>query len=237
MWVFVVTLACGCSKDNETTPVDSKSFTTDATTDFFINRDGTINIMVTGKFTDPDINSGVIRRGFVYGTTPNPEVNADNTMPAGGATNKNESATFYGLGTKQTIFIRGFFEYSNGTFFYGNEIQTTTDVEASNTRSIKMAINSKLIHENSEGILPELEVTSLEKESPVEIGYEYSLKADFSDSSITLKKIEGNVLVTSYSEYIKGLMSKTVYYFRPYAKYADGTITNGGTSAVSFLIK
>ncbi len=239
--LFKATLLClftivygSCSSDDNAPTPDGRSFTTDATTDFFINRDGTINIIVTGKFTDPDIDSGVIRRGFVYGTTSKPEVNANNTVPATGLNNDSEIGTFYNLDAGQTIFVRGFFEYGDGTFFYGNEIQTTTDVDATNTRSITMVIDPDLISQNSQGITPELKVTALEKESPIEIGYEYSINNDFSNSTVTLKNITGSVGVISYSKLIEGLTSSTVYYFRPYAKYADGTITNGGNSTESF---
>ncbi len=239
--LFKVTLLClfvmtfgSCSSDDDIPAPDDRSFITDATIDFFINRDATVNIIVTGRFTDTDINSGVIRRGFVYGTTSNPEVNANNTVPATGSTNDSEIGTFYNLDAGQTIFVRGFFEYADGTFFYGNEIQTTTDVDATNTRSITMVIDPDLISQNSQGITPELKVTALEKESPIELGFEYSINNDFSNSTVTLKNITGNVGVISYSKLIEGLTSNTVYYFRPYAKYADGTITNGGNSIQSF---
>ena len=36
------------------------------------------------------------------------------------------------------------------------------------------------------------------------------------------------------SNILSFLTSNTVYYFRPYAKYADGTKTNGGTSTASY---
>lgn len=236
VYVFILTLSFSCSSDDENNlPADTRSFTTNTNTDFFINKDGTVNIIVTGEFTDSGTTAEVTRRGFVYGTLTNPEVNDNNTEIALGPNPVN--ATFKNLERNQTIFIRGFFEMSDGTFFYGNEIKTSTDVSANNTRSISMTINQELFFKNHEGITPTLNVTALEKESPIEIGFEYSLNQDFSNSSIALETdATGNIFVTTYSEFITGLTSNTVYYFRPYAKYADNTVTNGGTSTASFTL-
>lgn len=234
MFLSITILLFSCSEDNdEILPIDNRSFTTYATTDFFINRDGTINILVTGEFTDNGIAGNVIQRGFVYGTSSNPTVESNNSVVAAGPNPVN--TTFSNLMADQTIFIRGFFEMEDGTFFYGNEIQTSTDVDASSTRSLKMIIKPELYFQNFEGITPELDVTEIEKESPVDIGFEYSVNQDFSNSSITLDAdVTGNIFATTYTEYITGLLSNTVYYFRPYAKYADGTVTNGGTSTATF---
>ena len=233
-YLFILTLTFSCSNDDENLlPADDRSFTTDATTDFFINRDGSVNLTVRGTFTDSGIAGETKRRGFVYGTTKSPEVNAGNTEPLLG--NNPMYTTFRNLEAGQVFFIRGFFEMSDGTFFYGNEIEASTDVNAENSRSISMTIKPQLYFKNSEGITPELEVTAIEKESPVDIGFEYSVNQNFSNSSITLDKdMAGNIFITTYSEFIEGLIPGTVYYFRPYAKYADGTITNGGTSTASF---
>jgi len=230
----LTSIMLSCSNDDESvTPEDNRSFTTDTTTDYFINRDGTINILVTGEFTDNGVAGNTIERGFVYGTSTSPTVEANNFAVAIGGNPVN--ATFYNLATNQNIFIRGYFEMEDGSYFYGNEIQVSTDIDASNSRSIAMNIKPDLFFQNSEGITPELDVTAIEKESPVEIGFEYSLNQDFSNSSVTLDSdIEGNVFVTTYSEYVTDLMPNTVYHFRPYAKYADGTVTNGGSSTATF---
>ncbi|UMB59813.1 hypothetical protein MHL31_12085 [Lutibacter sp. A80] len=223
-----------CSNNEDSIDlVDDRSFITDSTSDFFINYDGTVNITVTGVFTDSGIAGEVKRRGFVYGNTPNTIVSLDNTEPLLG--NNPIYTTFENLEAGKTFYVRGFFEMNDDTFFYGNEIQVSTNVNATSTRSISMLIKSELFFSNSEGITPELEVTSIEKESPVAIGFEYSVNQDFSDSSIILDKDRlGNIYLTTYSEFVEGLASNTVYYFRPYAKYADGSKTNGGTSIASF---
>lgn len=229
----VILLTFSCSSENEIEPKDDRSFITDATTDFFINRDGTVNLTVTGSFTDSGIAGETIRRGFVYGTSSKPEVNADNTEPLLG--NNPMYTSFGNLEAGQIFFIRGFFEISDCTFFYGEEIQASTNVNAKTSRSITMNIKPELFFKNSEGITPELVVTAVEKESPVDIGFEYSVYEDFSDSSITLDNdMSGNIFLTTYSEFIEGLTPGTLYYFRSYAKYADGTTTNGGTSTASF---
>ncbi|WP_310991530.1 hypothetical protein [Aequorivita marina] len=232
--LLALTLTFSCSSDDDSMePIDTRSFSTDSNVDYFINRDGTVNIIVSGQYTDSPNLGDVTNRGFVYGTTTNPVVNGNNTETALGSNPVN--ATFRNLDTGQTIFIRGFFEMSDGTYFYGNEIQVSTTIDASSTRSISMTIKPDLFFQNSEGITPELEVTAIEKESPIEIGFEYSLNSDFSNSSITLDPdMPGNIFLTIYSEFITGLTSNTLYHFRPYAKYADGTTTNGGTSTATF---
>lgn len=230
----IVSLIYGCSSDDkDLLPTDDRTFTTDATIDFFINRDASVDLTVTGKFTDSGSAGEVIRRGFVYGTTKNPEVKADNTEPLLG--NNPMYTTFRNLEADQLFFIRGFFEMNDGTFFYGNEIEVSTNVNAKSSRSISMTIKPQLYFKNSEGITPELEVIAIEKESPVDIGFEYSVNPDFSNSSVTLDKdMLGNIFITTYSEFIEGLAAGTVYYFRPYAKYADNTVSNGGTSTAYF---
>jgi hypothetical protein len=200
IFVSILTLSFSCSNndDNNITKTDSRQFLTNDTTDFFINRDGTVNILVTGEFTDSGIAGDVTRRGFVYGTASNPEANDNNTVTASGPNPVH--ATFMNLDAGNSIFIRGFFEMNDGTFFYGNEIQTSTDVDASSTRSIAMTIKPDLFFQNSEGITPELQVTAIEKESPIEIGFEYSLNQDFSNSSIALDTdVSGNVFATTYA--------------------------------------
>ncbi|WP_299835252.1 hypothetical protein [uncultured Tenacibaculum sp.] len=232
--LFILIVTISCSKNDDTTDlIDTRSFITDSNVDYFINRNGTVNIIVTGEYTDSPNLGDVANRGFVYGTTSNPVVNSNNTETALGSNPVN--ATFRNLTAGQTIYIRGFFEMSDGTYFYGNEVQTSTTIDASSTRSISMTIKPDLFFQNNDGITPELEVTAIEKESPIEIGFEYSINSDFSNSSVTLDPdMTGNIFLTTYSEFITGLTLNTLYHFRPYAKYADGTTTNGGTSTATF---
>lgn len=229
----IIVFASSCSDEDPVKPIDDRSFTTKEVTDFFINSDGSVDLTITGSFTDSGIAGKAKRRGFVYGKTQNPEVSSLNTGPLLG------SETMYTvlqkLDADETYYVRGFFEMNDGSFFYGNEIQVSTKVDAKNSRSITMVINSELFFKNSEGITPELDVTAIEKESPVAIGFEYSVNQDFSNSSITLDEdMAGNIFVTTYSEFIENLTPNTVYHFRPYAKYADGTVTNGGASTAKF---
>lgn len=238
--LVIVTITFGCSSDddNNIAPIDDRSFTTNTATDFFINHDGTINLMVSGAFTDLSPSSTVRSRGFVYGTTTNTEVNATNTVIAIGPQNS-VTGNIQDLPSGRTYFIRGYFEMSDNSFFYGSEIQASTDVDASSTRSLKMEILSTPFFVNSNTITPTINITELEKESPKEIGIEYSLNSDFSNSSMksftpTTSGFGGNIRVTDYSTVaIEGLTISTLYYMRPYAKYVDGTVTNGGTSTTS----
>ncbi len=232
----VLTLALSCSNDDDVTALGiQRSFTTNADTDFLINSDGTVNLMVSGAFQDTSPSSSVTSRGFVYGASTNTEVSETNTVVAIGPQNS-VTGDIINLPSGQTYYIRGYFEMSDGTYFYGNEIQSSTDVDASSTRTITMEMESDPFFISQTEVTPTVNLSDIAKEMPMEIGYEYSVNDDFSSS--TLKDIEGyqgNILTTSYaSELITGLTASTTYYFRPYAKYADGTVTNGGTSSASF---
>ncbi len=124
---------------------------------------------------------------------------------------------------------------SDGNFYYGNEIQASTQVVASQSRSIVMEmITPKSIAIESTNIAAAMELSELEKESPIELGIQYSLNSDFSNAiSLLADNLEGHVFVTSYFADASHLTPATAYYFRPYAKYADDSIANGGMSAIT----
>ena len=153
--LLTLSLTFSCSSDEDSiAPIDTRSFITDSNVDYFINRDGTVNIIVSGEYTDsdsPNFGGDVANRGFVYGKTTNSVVNSNNTETALGSNPVN--ATFRNLDAGQTIYIRGFFEMSDGTYFYGNEIQTSTTIDASSTRSISMTIKPDLFFQNFSKIL------------------------------------------------------------------------------------
>jgi hypothetical protein len=239
--VFILAITFSCSTDDANAPAEqeeTKSFITDQATEYFINRDGTVKITVTGNYEYSSISDEVESFGFVYGQSSNPIVNNSNTLTTTAAGINPSRGNLENLLADVTYYVRGYFELEDGTYFYGNEIQVSTDIDASSTRVLTMIIEDELFFQNSDGITPLIEVTTIEKESPVDIGFEYSLNSDFSDSTIALDDdaITSNIWETNYSHFIEGLTSNTVYYFRPYAKYADGTITNGGVSSTSFLI-
>jgi len=218
-----------CSGD-DTVVKDDRSFVTHTDTDYFINRDGTVDVILTGAFDDGSQNLGnVISRGFVYGTTSKPVVNTSNTAIAVGS--GDVRATLKNLKRNTRYFIRGFLEMSDGSFFYGNEIQANTQVDASQSRSIVMeVITPKSIAIEATIINAAVKVIELEKESPVELGLQYSLNSDFTDAvTLLADNLEGNVFETSYFADATNLTPNTDYHFRPYAKYADGSISYGGS--------
>ena len=238
---IAIFVSCSSSDDGETIPTDTRSFTTDANTDFFINSDGTVDLTVTGEFKDGDLFFGsVVDRGFVYGTTSKPTVSTTNVANVDGASTA-ASGYIRNLDFGQNYFIRGYLKMDDGSYFYGNEIQASTDVDASTTRTITLEMEPDPFFISQTEVTPQLKLSNVAKELPMEIGYEYSLNSDFSNS--TIKAIDdysgahnqGVILITSYaSEVISGLTAATTYYFRPYAKYKDDTVTNGGDSTVSF---
>lgn len=238
IWLSIV-IVFSCSGDDDRVVVIPSSFVTNNSTDFFINKDGTVDLTINGAFsTGNDLSGDVVSRGFVYGTTFSTIPNANNTITATGPQNE-IIGQLKNLPSGNTYYIRGFFELNDGTYFYGNEIQASTSANASNTRSIKIEMESTPFFVSSTEITPQINITEVKKEMPIEVGFEYSTNNDFSNSTIrkadnyTGEHIQGNLLIKSYQEVISGLNPSTVYYFRPYSKYKDGTITNGGTSTVS----
>ncbi|RRG23007.1 hypothetical protein DWB61_06100 [Ancylomarina euxinus] len=212
---------------------DDRSFVTNADTDYFINRDGTVDIMLTGAFDDGNKDFGnVVRRAFVYGTTSKPTVNSSNTAIAVGPANV--SATLKNLNRNSTYFIRAFLEMNDGSFFYGNEIHVSTQIDASQSRSMAMEmITPKTIAIEATSIDAALRVLEVEKESPIELGIQYSLNSDFTDAMTLLAdNLVGNVSTTSYFADATNLTPATDYHFRPYARYADGSLTYGGTHTI-----
>ena len=232
LFCFSAVALFSCSSDDAVVK-DDRSFVTHADTDYFINRDGTVDIMLTGAFDDGSKNLGdIVRRGFVYGTASHPIVNANNTAIAVGP--GNVSATIKNLKRNTSYFIRGFLEMNDGSFFYGNEIKVSTQLDASQSRFISMEmITPKSIAIESNLINAALRVIELDKESPIEVGIQFSLNSDFTDATTVLAdNLEGNVFVSSYFADAINLKAATDYYFRPYAKYADGSLTHGGTNSI-----
>lgn len=241
IFLLSLTLTFGCSSDDDSmnSTTDNSNFITNATTDFFINFDGTINLIVSGDFQEDSDFGTVTNRGFVYGTSSNPIVGSNNIT---GISGSNSDATGYieNLTSGQTYFIRGYFEYNDGSYFYGNEIQASTDVDASTSRNVTLDIESDAFLIQTDFITVILNINNVVKEMPIEFGVEYSVNSDFTSSSTneieTFDGIhnEGTIVITSYSAVAEPLISGNQYYFRPYVKYADNVVTNGGTSTVIF---
>ena len=236
-----------CSKNEDNSIIDNRSIVTNTDVDFFINIDGTVNLVVSGTFnntTDDLITFGNIQsRGFVFGTSSKQIANSTNTLVLIGPNPLIGYIT--NLPRGENYFIRGFFKMDDGTYFYGNEIQVSTDLDASTSRTISLEIEATPFFLSRTEVTPTINISNLTKEVPTEIGYEYSVKNDFSDSIIkninsydgaTFWDLQQTVLLTqSYTtEVITGLTPSTTYYFRAYAKYADGDITHGGSTTVIF---
>ncbi|WP_091893018.1 hypothetical protein [Polaribacter sp. KT25b] len=237
--IFTITFNSCSSDEKPMNPLDDRVFTTNDDTDFFINFDGTVNLIISGTFQNNANFGNEINRGFVYGTSSTPLVSANNTSNVSGSSS---AATGYieGLTSNQTYYIRGYFEYDDGTFFYGNEIQASTNIDASANRDLTLAIESDAFLIQTNFITVTLNINDIMKEIPVEFGVEYSVNSDFTNSSTN--EVEGFngvhnkgvILTTSYSVVAEPLTFGTQYFFRPYAKYADNTVTNGGISTASF---
>ncbi|MCO7185962.1 hypothetical protein NH341_11030 [Tenacibaculum sp. XPcli2-G] len=233
-FLFISIILTNCSSEENEIEIIPTSFNTSNDFNYFINHNNTVKIYLKGTFKDGNDLADVTDRGFVYGKSSNPIPNGNNTVVAAGPAD-NITGIVDNLQKETTYYIRGYFKLSDNTYFYGNEIKINTSIDASESRSINMIIKPKLFFKNSEGITPELEVISIEKESPKEIGFEYSVNEDFSNSSIALDTdVSGNIFKNIYTEFIEELTPETTYYFRPYAKYNDGSVTNGGTSVASF---
>jgi len=238
--VSIIALLFSCTKDDEEIlPTDDRSFITDATTDYFINIDGSINLSVSGTFSKEDEFGARIEKGFVFGTASKPEVGTNNTVILEGSSS---AATGYikNLPSGKSYFIRGYFKYDDGTFFYGDEIEVSADIDASAEREVTLTIESSAYLIQLDFVTVNLNINNIIKEMPIEIGVEYSEDNDFSNSSRNKADYfdgahnKGEIVVKSYQAVAEPLESGTTYYFRPYAKYADGKVSNGGTSSATF---
>lgn len=235
--VLSMTILFGCSSDDDAVmPLDTRSFTINQNPDFFINSNGTINLSLKGNYTDADfITYGTVtERGFVYGTSATPVIGTDESVIAIGINGEIE-AFVDGL-TKQNYFIRGYFKMSDQSIFYGTEVQIDTNIDASETRTITMTIDTDPFFVSETELTPIVRVPLLLKEAPVELGFEYSINNDFTGTTntIIIESFEGiNILGISvitdnvfYSELITGLTPGTDYFVRAYAKYSDNVIVN-----------
>lgn len=239
LFCMMTLMVVSCSKEDNlnVSQFTKKSFVTKKATDFFVNRDGTVNVTVNGGFRDPEGEGE--ERGFVYGESSNPLVNLNNTITAAGPIQENVFGVFRNIEKGKVYYVRGYFRLKDGSYFYGKEIVFNTNIDVRKTRklSMEMLVKPNLI--SSTEARPQLDVIELEKESPKEIGFEYSVNKDFSNSKKALANdINGNIRVTKYATIvIKGLTAKTTYYVRPYAEYNDGTVTNGGKNIVELTTK
>ncbi|CAL2086927.1 conserved protein of unknown function [Tenacibaculum sp. 190524A02b] len=231
LFTIITIVSCSNDTNNDFQIVHTKEFLTKEAESTFINRNGTVYLTVSGSFKDTDPDSKVTERGFVFGLNSEPTVGDSNTEIAIGPQD-NVTGNLRSLEKGKTYYIRGYFKMNDGSFFYGNEIQASTEVDFSTTRTLKMTMKPDPFWRSTTEMTPQLDVTELTQESPVELGFEYSLKDDFSDSIISIVDLDmnQNFRVTFYQKVLSGLTPVTKYYFRPYAKYADGTITHGGVS-------
>lgn len=233
---------CSNSEDKVTEIADNRSFIIDSNTDFFVNKDGTINLILSAVFNDQENTFGTPKnRGFVYSTTSKAAVGNNNAAVLSPGVTKSFTGYINNLPKGKNYFIRGYFEMSNGSYFYGNEIQASTNVDAVASRTITLEVNPLPFFKSKTEITPEIKIYNAKKELPIEIGFEYSVNNDFSNSTKRAVEhykgahVNGVLLQTKYaSEVISGLTAATTYFFRPYAKYNDNTVTNGGTNSVSF---
>jgi hypothetical protein len=241
---LIVTLTFSCSSDDSSDPaVDNRSYILNTNTDYNINMDGTVNIYITGENNNVVLYSNTgeeTDQGIVFGTSSLPEVSADNTAfsPSG-----EFETVLRNLSPGTTYYARGYFEYDNGdSYYYGEEIQFSTDVDASTVREITMFFDPEISYVGTDYVALEIKVSKLTKEAPAELGIEFSVNSDFTDSSTIKAPQYKGVLFTSATGYsilgsilmsVRPVLPNTKYYFRPYAKYADNTVTNGGISTAT----
>ena len=219
-----------CSEDDEDSGVINQnvadpSFITNENPEAFIETDGTekVTVQVTGSWSDGGIIS--VGRGYVYGTSQNLKV-ASGSLTV--EPDDDGNATIKGLDQNTTYYIRGFIKKSDNTYFYGNEIRVTTP-KWEGERSIKMKLDNALV--GSRNIALSLNIEGIEGEAPIEIGIEYSTNSDFSSSKVA-KPMANEITTGTYDINIIFLTPITKYYFRPYAKYSDQKIDNGGNDKV-----
>lgn len=228
-------LTVGCSKDDMVDLNYKQSFVTKREAEHFINRDGSVTAIVKGAFEDTNPNSVVVERGFVYGLKLDPEVTASNTVVAKGVIENAVVGEIKNLEKGKTYYVRGYFKMQTGTFFYGKSVQVLTPSDMKAVRKLALKIEDKPFFVAKDQLTPTMEVTNLLKESPVTIGFEYSEQANFSGAKQwNVNGLTGNIQKKKYQAVIKGLKSATTYYIKPFAIYADGTKSYGGTNTGTF---
>lgn len=235
-------LIVSCSSDDDGIPVvdengkfNNTSFTINSATTSFIESDGKVRLSVSGTYNDGDITS--ITRGFVYGTSTNPNVaSGDNTVTAIGPGDKAEGE-IEGLDQNKEYYIRGFIKSDAGDYFYGNEIKTTT-TKPEGKKTIKLKISSPSdISITIRSAHFSVVIEEMTVEAPIEIGVQYSTKNDFTDFK-TLESSQSEIVLGGHGVSALFLNPSTKYYFRPYAKYRDESILIGeGDSKIDITTK
>ncbi|CAL2093336.1 hypothetical protein [Tenacibaculum sp. 190524A02b] len=211
-----------------------ESFTLETDTDFFINRDETINILVKGKYNE-GTNPNIIIRGLVYAegsTMPDPKKGHKTAFVS--KDNKDVNAKVPSLPKGKVFTIRGYLVDNKGNYTFSNAITVSTNVDASTSRSLTFEFSSNkyfainpTTFEPTSVIFSNVKFVEIIKEKPKYLGVEYSLKEDFSDAEILYISQNRTINNTGYALFIKGLQTDTKYYLRPIAKYADGTVVKG----------
>jgi len=234
VFIFSV-LITSCSSDDDSGSIPEKeaSFVTDENPVAIIENDGSgkVTVKVTGRWDDGTVSP--IERGYVYGTTPNLTVDSNSlTVKVTG----NAETDIKGLEQNTIYYIRGFIRKSDKEYFYGNEIEITTPKE---TRDDKVTITIEQpsnLAIDIRNVLVRINVEEIIGKAPVEIGVEYSKESDFSNTEFK-KSDETEVVKNSYDILVISLDPTTEYFIRPYVKYSDGSIENGGTSFVKIVTK
>jgi len=219
-----------CSSDDQLIYEDTRSFVTHDQVDLFINHDGTINLTVTADIYDGTPIGAIVNKGFVYSSSPNPQVSTTNTVDVRSQYNV---ATGYiqNVPMESYYYIRGYFEMSDGTYFYGDEVQVDANIDAQSIRKITLKMRESTYWQSATAMTVLVDVSDIRVEMPIIIGFEYSSHSDFSDSvQIPISSYNGNLGYEWYQQVIEELTSETTYYIRPYVIYRDGTITHGGNS-------
>jgi len=139
-----VMLYVACKEDDKIELVDNRSIITNNEVDYLIGRNGDVSIIVSGGFSNKEYSlASVQTKGFVYGLTPEAEVNTRNVIEL---TEPNQvKGEIENLLIGEIYFIRGYFKMSDGTYFYGNEIQVSTMINERNVKLLKLYISLNLI--------------------------------------------------------------------------------------------
>ncbi|MEW7279621.1 hypothetical protein ABW636_13590 [Aquimarina sp. 2201CG1-2-11] len=222
-------LIVSCSEEDDSGSVNQNvadpSFVTNENPEAFIETDGTgkVTVKVTGSWSDGGVAS--TGRGYVYGTSPDLKVVSGSlTVEPDGDGN----ADIKELDQNTTYYIRGYIKKDDNSYFYGNEIKVTTP-KWEGERSIKMNLENP--RKGNRNIVVSLNIKEIEGNTPLEIGIEYSTSSDFSASKVA-KSTANKIVAGIYNVDVIFLTPVTKYYFRPYARYNDQKVDNGGNDKI-----
>ena len=168
--------------------------------------------------------ASVTERGICWSTNQNPSISSNEGREELGSGTGSFSHTITGLTASNTYYVRAYALNSEGTPTYGNQIDFTTEPEATNP--LLTVTTNSITNPTQTTAVGSGNVTSSGGATVAERGICWSTNQNPSISSNEGKEELGSG-TGSFSHTITGLTASTTYYVRAYALNSEGTPTYG----------